>query len=234
LLPFAEFSYNNSLHSSIGTSPFFANFGFHPKCDFLSDAFNSDSSNVPAAVSHLSKLRDVHSALDSLLRQASDRAKVFADRHRLEHSFKVGDSVWLLRRNIKTTRPCDKLDARKLGPFKIVEQVNPVAFRLALPASMRIHPVFHVSLLQPHHANSIAGRVEPPPPPVVIDGAEEYEVEEILDSRIRRGVQQYLVKWKGYSQADNTWQSADDVSNSQDLVDAYRARTSSTVGKRGR
>jgi hypothetical protein len=74
--------------------------------------------------------------------------------------FKVGDSVWLLRRNVNTTRPCEKLqEYQRLGPFVIVDQVNDVAFHLDLPSHMHIHPVFQMSLLEPWTSSSIPGRV---------------------------------------------------------------------------
>ena len=63
---------------------------------------------------------------------------------------------------------------------------------------MRIHPVFHVSLLEPHKPSIIPGRSLPLPPPVVIDSEEEFEIEEVLDSKFMRKRLFYLVKWKGY------------------------------------
>ena len=80
---------------------------------------------------------------------------------------------------MKTTRPCDKLDYQRLGPFVIVDQVNDVAFRLDLPSHMHIHPVFHVSLLEPWTSSSIPGWVIPPPPPIELAKA-------ILESKIMR------------------------------------------------
>jgi hypothetical protein len=63
---------------------------------------------------------------------------------------------------------------------------------------MKIHPVFHVSLLEPVATDPIPGQVPPPVPPIIVDNEEEYEVEEILDFRRRRNQLQYLVKWTGY------------------------------------
>ena len=84
----------------------------------------------------------------------------------------VGQKVWLLRRHISTTRPSAKLDVRRLGPFPVLEQIGSSAFRLELPSGMNIHPVFHVSLLEPHVANPFPGRVVQPPPAIQVDGVE--------------------------------------------------------------
>ena len=62
--------------------------------------------------------------------------------------FAVGDFVWLLRRNIATTRPCPKLNYKKLGPFRIIEKIGSMVVRLELPSHFRIHNVFYVSLLK--------------------------------------------------------------------------------------
>ena len=124
--------------------------------------------------------------LSTHLRRAQHTQKNYADLHRLPSSFAIGDRVWLLRRHIKTTRPCDKLDYRRLGPFRISGKVNDVTFRLDLPPHLRIHPVFHSSLLEPYKANTIPDRVTPPPPPLELDAGPEYEVVVVLDSKFVR------------------------------------------------
>lgn len=71
---------------------------------------------------------------------------------------------------------------------------------------MKVHPVFHVSLLEPLPSDPLPGQVQVPPPPVIVDGEHEFHVEEILDARRTRNPQQpqYLVKWTGDSQL--TWE----------------------------
>ena len=140
--------------------------------------------------------------------------------------FKVGDQVWLSRKNISTTRPSRKLDVRRLGPFKIVECIgeSKLAYKLDLPATMRIHPVFHESLLTPYHANRIAGRTQTPPPAIEVEGEQEYEVEEILDSKIIRNKLRYLVSWTGYGPNDRTWEPAEHLENSPEITARYHAR----------
>ena len=95
-----------------------------------------------------------------------------------------GQKTWLLRRHVSTTRPSLKLDVRRLGPFAILDQIGNSAFRLRMPPSMKIHPVFHISLLEPHVANTFPGRVVPVPLPIQVDGLSKFEVASILDSNI--------------------------------------------------
>ncbi|KAM9324770.1 putative ATP-dependent DNA helicase HFM1 [Gastrophryne carolinensis] len=72
--------------------------------------------------------------------------------------------------------------------------------------SMKIHPVFHVSLLKPVVLNPFPERIPSPPDAVEVDGQEQFIVEEILDSRIFRNQLQYLIKWQGYGPEENSWE----------------------------
>jgi transposase InsO family protein len=221
LLPMAEFGYNNTVHSSTQQTPFFAHQGYHPR--FSVNIPRAAASN-PTAANRLTVLKQVQEDLQFHIRSAQEAQERAYNQTALpQPTFAPGDFVWLLRRHIKTTRPSDKLDVRKLGPFPIAEAVNSRAFRLALPPSMaRVHPVFHVSLLEPYVANDIPGRVAPPPPPVEIDGEAEYEVEAIVDSRIRRGRFQYFVQWTGYD--EKTWEPPEHVQHAPDAVNEFHTR----------
>jgi hypothetical protein len=63
--------------------------------------------------------------------------------------FRERDLVYLLRRNIKTTRPNNKLNYKKFGPFKVKRNIKNISYKFHLLFIMRIHPVFHISLLEP-------------------------------------------------------------------------------------
>src|SRR5579859_987819 len=89
---------------------------------------------------------------------------------------------------------------------------------------MKIHSVFHISLLEPYHPSTIPNLVQPPPPPVVVESQSEYEVEEILDSKYLRKRLFYLGKWKGYNLSNNSWEPASFVRNAPRLVDAFHAK----------
>ena len=135
-----------------------------------------------------------------------------------------GKKVWLLRRHVHTTRPSSKLDVRRLGPFVIIEKVGLSAFRLELPPSMKIHPVFHISLLEPHVANTFPGRVVEVPLPIQVDGLPEFEVNSILDSRFRRRKLQYFVDWVGYDESERSWEPADNITNAGAAVAQFHLR----------
>ena len=116
-------------------------------------------------------------------------------------SFSVGDEVLLVMRNIRCTRPSKKLDFIKEGPFRILEKINPVAYRLQLPPSWRIHNVFHISLLEkfrPSRPDTLSVTTAP--------SSTTFQVSAILDSRLRQGKVQYLFDWLNYGPQDRTWQ----------------------------
>ena len=222
LLPLAEFAYNNAKHSSTRVSPFFANYGRHPRCTIRLTA-----STNPTADGLVSRLEAIHVQIKKDLAEAQAKYKLHFDAHvKSLPDFKVGDLVWLSRRNISTTRPSPKLDHRRLGPFKILECIgeSKLVFKLDLPHTMRIHPVFHGSLLTLYRPNTIPGRIQPPAPPVTVDGHEEYEVHEILDSKIERGKLRYLVDWVGWGPEDRQWEPAEHLENSADAVARFHAR----------
>ncbi|MBW0494924.1 hypothetical protein O181_034639 [Austropuccinia psidii MF-1] len=109
--------------------------------------------------------------------------------------------VWISSKKIKSTRPTKKLSERWLFPFPILKKVSTHGYHLKLPSQWKsIHPVFHISLLEPVKTSKITNRYEEPPPPNIIEDKEEWEFSQILDSKIKRGKLWYLVKWKGFSQ----------------------------------
>ena len=114
-----------------------------------------------------------------------------------------------------------KLMPRFVGPFKIVKRIGQVAYELELPAQMKVHDVFHVSLLKRYHSNGS----QPPPPFVYQDNMEEYAVERILAHRdIRSGrskKQEFLVKWVGYPSENNTWEPAAGLKNCKAELQKY-------------
>jgi len=186
--------------------------------------------------SWLSNIHSIQASAATHITEAHERHARFANKHRNAFNpstFSVGCQVMLNRRNIHTTRPSKKLDDKLLGPFTITGVVGPNARRLALPPSMsRLHPVFHVSLLEPYRPSTLSGRhVSQPPPPTVIDGEAEYELEAILDSRAgRKKGLQYFVQWAGYGPEDNSWIPATETHADDALVMSFHTANPSKPG----
>ncbi len=144
---------------------------------------------------------------------AQQRQKRYADEHRSDLSFNVGDKVLLSSEHI----PLRAVGTRKLlmkwmGPFTVV---NEVAYQIRLPDGWRIHGVFHVSLLKLYYNN---GKHLPPPPALLVDGEEEFEVAEILSHEPRSKTKgdnktKFLVKWKGFGHENNTWEPFKNMQN---------------------
>src|SRR3954451_16286474 len=196
LLPAAEFACNNAPNASTQMTPFRLCHGRDPIDPYSQVTSFPDS--IPAAADfHRQQRNAIKQATDALVLAKANQEK-YANQHRRDVSFSVGDKVLLSASHIhlasQAQRPPRKLQARFIGPYTIMAKVSPVAYKLELPTSLSIHPVFHVSLLRPYTAPStVPDRVPsgPLPPP---DDHEEYEVERILDSRHRRNTLQYLVK----------------------------------------
>lgn len=216
LLPIAQFAYNNAMHATTKETPFFANYGYNPK--LIGEPRNKH--NVAESARLLATgVRQLHLQMARDIEFLNLRMKMHYDqRHQAGPDLKKGEKVYLLRRNIKTKRPSDKLDHRKLGPFTIDEKTGPVNYRLKLPESMgRIHPVFHVSLLEHAPENAeLATNVE-----IEEETEDEYEVEAITKDRWYNGQQQLLVKWKGYPTSENTWEPIAHLRGCHQLVQQY-------------
>jgi hypothetical protein len=110
------------------------------------------------------------------------------------------------------------------GPFEIAQVISPVAFRLRLPPTWKIHDVFHASLLTSYKETVEHGPNYSNPPGDLISGEEEFELDQILSHRRTRGRRQYLVSWKGYSAAENTWEPEGNLKYAQTILRAYKLR----------
>lgn len=233
LLPLAEFAYNNTIHSATGLSPFYATYGYHPSMSFTSPS----TSTVPAAENRIRYLQEIHEEVKNMLQLAGDQAKRKYDQAcHLQKTFKVGDKVLLRHDNIPIQVPSRKLTTKFLGPFPIIAKYSDIVYRLKLPKNLRIHDVFHVSLLEEYHQDTIRGRHQRQPPPIVTsEGDIEWEVQEVLDSRLfgRWKKLQYLVSWTGYGPEQNSWEPAHNLKNAPEAIKEFHRRHPSAPKLKG-
>jgi hypothetical protein len=146
--------------------------------------------------------------LKEQIKSAQSRYQVSADTRRAPApEFAIGSLAFVKAQFFRTTPPSKKLAEKYLGPFEIIGQARTRAYILWLPDSLRVvHPVFYVSMLEHATPNSILNQVQSPPPPVEINGETEYEISEILNTKIDRRRKPcnllYLVHWAGYEGTD--------------------------------
>ena len=184
LLPFAEFQYNNHIHSATQNVPFFLDTGRTPRMGFKPD---QRQSHVESVNKFKMRMEDaLNKAKAALVKSKDDMAKYYDRRRTPAPEYQPGDKVYLDASDIHTTRPSRKLSHRRLGPFPVIKKVGNGAYRLCLPPSMsRIHLVFNVIKLALAPEDPIPGRCPRPPPlPEIINGEKEFIVDKILDSRI--------------------------------------------------
>ena len=220
-LSLAEFAQNNKITSATGFSPFFLDLGRHPREGFDIDA---PMSTAPRGEEFIKQLQEIRELAKSALEKTADKMSKSYDRHRTPSTpYQPGDKVLLNRRNITTPRN-QKLDDKYFGPFEVIESIGPTTYKLKLPPTWRIKDTFNESLLRPYFPPLFPSqKSHSRPPPVSVDNQEEYEVEEILDTRYstRRKKQEYLVKWLGYPHEDNTWEPAENLTNAQKSIDTF-------------
>ena len=163
--------------------------------------------DAPAARAYVQRAVSSHQQAADILLESRLRMCQSHDMHRRPVTFRPGDQVWLsavgITLDVHRYRQCQKLTPVYYGPYKIVEVISPVSYRLKLPSTLKIHDVFHVQRLKSASDKEFKGRRRRPAP-ALPDNV--YEVEAIMNDRVRYGKTQYLVKWKGYSMDHWTWE----------------------------
>ena len=198
-LPIAEFCGNSGYSEPIKTNAFLANYGYNPRMGFESISTPKDRPQIVNAVKFTTRMQQIHDYIGTQIKEAQLHQETYKNRYRTPApAYKKGDLVYLSTRNLRTQRPSHKLDWKHIGPYPIKEVISPYAYKLELPTTARIHPVFHTSLLSLSADDPYKDQVQEPPPPVEIEGKEEFEVEDIVDSLIKRNKLYYKVKWIGY------------------------------------
>jgi len=241
LLPLAEHAYNNSATNAQNMTPFFANYGFHPQTEWMKER----EAQNPGATMDAHWMQDIHRQAKQTLENTPESMKKYHNRKATEQpSIEVGDFVMLNAKNIPTKRPSKKVSLKLYGPLKVLEKKESRAYKLEISPRWKIHPVFHVSRLEPYRASKRLNREQPPRDPEDLEGDLEWEVEKIIKSEIissTRKVQgrnkpmkelRYFVKWKGCAEDDNTWEPPKGMKNAQEEVESFPRENPEMPGPR--
>jgi hypothetical protein len=232
LMPLMEMAYNNAIQVSTGFAPYYLNTGRDFPTGLRQALPHIGELSTPAAGVLLQRWEEALTLAKEHMEAAQLRQQHWANQRRRDFTFQVGDQVWLSTENLRRAMVgAPKLLPRFEGPYRVIQVVSPTAYKLELPASRRIHPVFHIHLLQPYHdgAAVLPERVptHPRPPPELQADPEaepEWDVESILRKKGHGASTRFLVKWKGYPIEEATWEPRDHLDKSQELVQEFEER----------
>jgi hypothetical protein len=216
ILPALQHRLNNSLSSVLGRTPNEVVLGFKPRAPIdMVNVIPKDSADMAATEAIRQSYQDEAAvAIDIANAIAKER---YDDKH-VPANYEVGDTVYLrLGKGYHLPgTPSRKWGPTRTGPFKILEKVGSLAYRLDFPSYWRVHPVVSVSqLYHPAQGPDPFARPTPTPLPVATDGADLYEVDKIVDhqriKRRKRWIRQYKVRWAGYDATDDAWIDRDSL-----------------------
>jgi hypothetical protein len=216
LLSTAQMAYNNNLSETTGKTPFFAYHGKHPNLFEVT----YPSIKTQDALEEVERIQKTHHQLRQALKEAQSKRISYVNKKRkTAPQLKKGDKAYLLTKNLRTKRPSKSLDHVKVGPFLIKEQSGPVNYILDLPKDARIHPKFHVKMLEPADPDTPLQKTfyyEP-------EEEHEFEVEYIGNHKEATPTQErhFLVKWKDYPDSENTWEPESNLENCQEKINEY-------------
>ena len=212
-LPIATFVHNRWPNATTRCSPHKVLLGYRPSA---AEELTSITNNETVEERHQTIKEHKEAALHTLDKAAQSTPA---------SQYKVGEWVWLEAKYLTLPYASIKLALKSHGPFQITKEISPMAYQLALPRAWAIHNVFHSSLLTHYKGTYEASAQFQHLPPELVGNEEEYEVEQIINHRHygRHHQLQYLICWKGYSAADDTWEPADKV-HTDDLVRSYHTK----------
>ena len=168
-LSLAKFVHNSWPHDRTGLTPHELLLGVKPPF-----TLSTEETQTPEVAHRLKQIKEARDKAEQALRISKEKP--------IPVAFSKGDQVWLEGRNLKTHHPTVKLAPRRYSPFPIARKLSPVTYRLTLPATMKIHPVFHVDLLTGYRETEAHGPNYERPPPEIVEGEPEWEVEKIINS----------------------------------------------------
>ncbi|KAL8445313.1 hypothetical protein Emed_005713 [Eimeria media] len=214
LLDPLELAYNTTPSSSTGLSPFQVMIGENPTTPKSLEPLLYYKTPVMTKQFRMLVARATKHIAKAQLQQQKQ-----ANKHRRHVEFKEGDKVLLSTANLPA-QGCPKLQERYIGPFVVTKVFNDVTYKLDLPPSFTINPVFHVSRLRPFLEDPALPRQQQWEP-IQRDGHLEFEVEAILDVRGQRQQREYLIQWKGKPKDDATWEPAANLTHCKHLLRAF-------------
>jgi transposase InsO family protein len=232
-VPALEYAVNCMENDSIGMPPFMADLGRLPITPLIlvNGGDSTRATRIEATSEMIERLQSIFEEAMAAMGDAQGVQKEQADRKRRAEEFEVDDLVWLSSVNIRIPAfegpNAEKVKPRWIGPFRITDKLSNITYRLELPTSWKIHPVFHISKLRRYveSPEEFGPRGDTRPPGIVgEDGELEYEVEEIMRHKRIGKHDWYLVKWEGYPIEESSWEPVEHLVNAQQALRDFERR----------
>ena len=158
--------------------------------------------------------------------EAQNQQMKYYNKGHTQRIFTERDQVWLKEVHLCTDWLSKKLDHCRLSPFSICQKISDQVYWLSLLKIMKVHSVFHVSLLKSYQVNELSDRVQASSSSVTVitekEETEKYEVKAILRMRLFYRNLQYLIWWKEYTDPDSVqWCSTENVENTAELMNQF-------------
>jgi hypothetical protein len=203
-LPWAEFCFNASYQTALKCSPFRVVYGKDPPALI---SYTPGAAWVMAVDWQIQDRDTFLEEVQEWLSQAQVTMKQYQDKSRCEVHFAVGDWVWV-RLNQQTavgvtTATPSKLGPMFYGPYRVLQKVGEVSYKVHLPQNARIHDVFHVSFLKKFIGTTPVVLV---PLPGILHGKVIPTSDKVLKARLNRGVWEIHVQWVGRAASDVSWE----------------------------
>ena len=228
-LPMAAVALNAKPATTTGISPFFMTHGYEVRPIEMTARFDEQPKNPnprERGEAMIQKLKDASEWAQAAMAAAQQSHEEYANRGReAPVTYKVGDKVWLHLKNRASDRPCKKLDW--IHAKYTVTKTFPNSYVYELNVPRGVYKRFHTSLLRPAATDPLPSQTvdDSQPPAVVVDGEDEYIVEEIQGAKwVKRGrgrKRMALVKWRGF--AETTWEPIAELQETVAL-DAYEEK----------
>jgi hypothetical protein len=234
-LPIMDIAQLTLPHESLGNiTPFQLLNGVEPRTSW--DLRNPEAPktateklNREDAIKVANRMKEVIEFAQSSLQAQQDKMKRLADRNRREVDWDVGDLILVDTRNWKIDRPSKKLSDKWYGPIKVLEKVGE-SWKVDLPADWSIYPVFHSHSLRKYVDNPLPGQVREPPAPLqLLPEQDEWEIEQILGSKLVNSTLRYRIKWVGADE-DLEWYPCADAMYAPHMIKAFHLRHPAAKG----
>jgi len=222
----AEFVVNNKVHTATKVSPFIANYGR----ELRMGGDIRKRGKVEKVTEFVERMKKVHEEAGAALKKVQEDMKRQANRERKEtEDWKKEDRVLLSTKDLVfREKLARKLVDQYVGPYTIEKVVSTNVVKLQLPTLIRIHPVVNVSWIV-RYKEQVKGQKREEGKPIEVEEVKEWEIKKILNKRKIRGVDKYLVRWKGFTAEHDTWKKKEDLGNAREALEEFEGRMNAEV-----